>query len=211
LRSDPGEVAALFDALPLVEYARSAGYEVDLPALTPLDANTELSLKDKPRLAAALGLVVVGFSYAVIDMGLISETYTAGAPSLLILVAGSVAGAVAWPSLGSGEVSRSARAGVAGLLALTVMAALYPGLIRVNRIGSADPLPHAYRHSEAQTLEPVEATSPALDLPDLLQLLPGSQPGDVHALWIRHGSMGFDQIDIGALEAWIEALERSKG
>lgn len=208
-RSDPSEVIALFDTLPLVVYARGAGYPVRLPDAVPADAHTKLSLKGKPRVAVALTLVFVGFCYAVIDMGIIAETYAAGAPKLLILLGGLAAGALAWPLLGSSEMSQPVRACVAGLLALTAMAALYPGLIRLNRIGAADPAPYAYRHSEAQALEPVEASSPALDLPDLVELLPGSQPGDVHELWIRRGSLGFDQIDIDALEEWIAGLERS--
>ena len=90
------------------------------------------------------------------------------------------------------------------------MLALNPGLIRLNRIGAPEPAPHAYRHDVSDTLVPVEASSPLLDLPDLLGLLVGSRPGDVHELWIRRGSLGFHQIDIDALDRWIEGLERSE-
>lgn len=208
-RPDQDELAELFRSMPLVEYAQRAGYEVSLPEIPAPGANMELSLKGKPRLSIALLIVIVGFSYAIIEMGTISETYAAGAPIWLIVLGGIGVGALAWPLLGSKEVSRPARAGVAGLVAVTAMAALYPGLIRINRIGAPDPQPHAYRHDDAGTLEPVETSSPELDLPDLVDLLIGSQPGDVHELWIRRGSLGFYQIDIDALDEWIDGLQRA--
>jgi hypothetical protein len=207
LRKDEPVIADLFDEMPLVELARRAGYDLRLPDLPRPGVEAQVSLKEKPRLAVAVVLMLVGFSYAVIDMGAISETYAAGAPIALILLGGACVGALAWPLIGASELSRGARANVAGLLALTAMGALYPGLIRINRIGAPEPTAHSYRHNEDHVLEPVEPSSPELEAPYIVERLVGSQPGDVHQLWIRRGSLGFDQIDIDALDHWIRELE----
>ena len=147
-------------------------------------------------------------------MALISETYAAGAPMALLLAGGLGGGGLAWWLLAAGGGERAmqgvARCGVAALVGGAAMAALYPGLVRINRIGAPDPQPHLYRHGPEGRLAPATADAPPIDLPDLVGMLPGSEPGDLHELWIRRGSLGFDQIDIAALDAWIERLAQAE-
>lgn len=208
LRPDRDAIARLFDTLPLVEYARGRGYTLQMPDATHRSANPVLSLEKKPRIVVASTFVFVGVTYAVIDMGVISETYAAGTPIWMILAGGGATGILAWLLLGTTESSGPVRGVVALLVALATMAALYPGLIRINRVGAPDPQPYAYRHTDEGILAPVEPTSPQIDLPEIVNLLIGSQPGDVHELWIRHGCLGFDQVDIHAFEDWIDEFAK---
>ena len=195
LRSERRDIEALFEKLPLVRYGRELGFALELPGAS---GTASTSMEETPRLTAALIFVFAAFAYAVVDMGLAGETYAAGAPLSWILAAGLGMGVVAWPLLGDEELSRPVRAGVAALVAGATMLALYPGLVRVNAIGAEAAQPHNYRHAEANRLEPIGAGSPALDLPELPELL-GSRPGDEHELWLRRGRLGFWQIDIDRL------------
>ena len=210
-RPDPSEIAALFEAMPLVEYARSIGFDPRMPEpARPSELEIDFSLSDRPRVAAALMLSFAGFGYAVLDLGLVSETYASGAPILMIIAGGAAVGALAWALLGSREVSGLGRGAVAAMLAAVAMLALYPGLIRVNRIGAPDPAPHAYRHGAAGFLEPVAPSSPDVDLPLVIEMLEGSEPGDVHELWLRKGPLGFLQLDIDRLDDRRDELERER-
>ena len=197
LRVEPEGLAAMLERLPLVRWARSQGFDVriDLPAAKTVFA----ARAAQQRLPIAASLAIALGCYGLLDLGIVPETYAAGFPVALIVAGGGLGALLGW-LLADSEAGRSTRVGLSGLVAVTMMIALLPGLIRINRLDATPLTPHAYRLTE-DGIEPVDPSSPRVDLPGADEIWRCSEPGAVHEIELRHGWLGFWQIDIDSVYA----------
>jgi len=136
-----------------------------------------------------------------------TETY-AGAPPLGInLAAALVAALLAWRWLLAGAVPSAESAGVALLLACALAAALYPGLLRVNQLTDRDGLAlHRYALQPDLSLKPVEHGLPELRFSRYADYWAHFPRGSLHEFGLRHGGLGFYQVDMAPvnedMRAW---------
>lgn len=191
---------------PLVAWVRQhvAGFEAG-------ESPVGFALEKNPRTLAATGLVFVLLAYAIADQLLGSETYARAAPFGINLAAGLVAALLAWRWLKASAVPATESAGVALLIGCVLAAALYPGLLRINQLTDRDGLAaHPYTLAADLSLRPLERDLPVLRFPRYADYWAHFTPGSRHEFHLRHGGLGFWQIDLAPVKADMRAWYASR-
>ena len=164
---------------------------------------------------AALRVTIAFFvllAYALLDgVFLLGETY-AGSPPVEAFVAvatvAMIAGA-AWMLRSRVPVGESVV--IAFLAAGAAGAAAYPGLLRLNALTDMDGLkPYEYRLAAGGALQPSSAGPPELSFPHYYDYWAQFETGSIHTFELRHGGLGFYQLNIAPVEKDMRVFYRKQ-
>jgi hypothetical protein len=160
----------------------------------------DFALDKNPHTIAALVVLFGAIAYGLGDFFVNTETY-AEAPLYLVYGGGGLFAALAtltW--LRGAGIPRPESLGLSVMVGLAIGFALYPGLLRINQLTDARGLQtYAYHLQDDLTLTPSNPALPELSFPSTREYWESLEPGSVHALRLRQGSLGFYQIDMAPL------------
>jgi len=148
--------------------------------------------------------------YASVDTVIHHEAYVE-APLRIFVEGGILAALAAALWMRRGQVPRLESIGVGVIFGVMLGIALHPGLLRVNALTDGDGLrSYSYRLESDNTLQPPETRLPVLSFPEAGEYWAQFKPGSLHAIELRHGGLGFYQINLAPLRQQWRDFYRSK-
>jgi hypothetical protein len=198
-RIPPEEALRLAEESPLLQALRARGVTIQRP-----DASSPLVFdlfKNRHAVIAVALLAVIGV-YGVFDLVLLDETYAGLYPWIIWVLVGVAAAVLAYRWLSGAQLPSLVAFVLAMMIGLDTGFAMYPGLLRLNQLtGTAGAQPHEYLLREYVRLEPVEADLPVIEFRQAIEYWQQFKPGSSHTLYLRHGGLGFYQIDLAPVYA----------
>lgn len=187
-------------ANPILCFLTSRGYAFDLAGLQA--GATGFALEKNPQSRVMMVTFFALLAYAAIDSLIGAETYALDPPWLPMFAAGNCVAlaALAWMKRGAVPWAESIVVGVLAGAAFSV--ALYPGLLRANQLTSE----HGLQCHEYLSEGNGRLTAPNASLPDMNFEMPQEYwapmpAATLHAIWLRHGALGFHQYDLDRMRA----------
>jgi hypothetical protein len=198
-RIPPEEALRLAEESPPLQALRAHGVTIQRP-----DASSPLVFdlfKNRHAVAAVALLAAIGV-YGVFDLVLLDETYAGLYPWIIWVLVGVAAAVLAYRWLSGAQLPSLVAFVLAMMIGLDTGFAMYPGLLRLNQLtGTAGAQPYEYLLREYVRLEPVEADLPVIEFRQAIEYWQQFKPGSSHTLYLRHGGLGFYQIDLAPVYA----------
>lgn len=203
-RVAPEEALRLAEESPLLRALRARGVAIGRPDLSsPLVFDL---LKNRHAAAAVALLAVIGL-YGVADLILLDETYAGSFPWALCTLTGAIVAVFTYRWLSAAKLPSAIAIALALMIGLDAGFATYPGLLRLNQFtDTAGAQPHEYVLREYVRLEPLEAGLPVIEFDRGLEYWQQFKPGASYTLYLRHGGLGFYQLDIASVYAETRAF-----
>jgi hypothetical protein len=203
-RIAPEEALRLAGESPLVRALRARGVAIQRPdASSPLVFDL---LKNRHAAAAVVLLAAIGL-YGVVDLVLLDETYTGSFPWTLWTMAGVIVAILTYRWLSAAKLPFAIAIALALMIGLDVGLAMYPGLLRLNQFtDTAGMQAHEYVLREYVRLEPLEAGLPVIEFEQGIGYWQQFKPGASYTLHLRHGGLGFYQLDLAPVYAATRAF-----
>jgi hypothetical protein len=174
-------------ANPIFRFLAARGYEFDLAGLQAGIAG--FALEKNPRSLAVVIAFFVLIGYALVDFLIGAETYAIDAPWPLIFAAGTCAAIAALAWMKHGKVPWAESIAVAALVGAAFGAALYPGLLRVNRLTSVRALQcYEYISQGNGRLAAPDASLPELYFAEPRDYWTTIPTGTAYPIWLRRGA-----------------------
>jgi hypothetical protein len=198
-RVAPEEALRLAEESPLLRALRTRGVAIQRPDMSsPLVFDL---LKNRHATAAVALLAVIGL-YGVVDLVLFDETYVGSFPWTLWTMAGVIAAVLTYRWLSAAKLPFVIAIALALMIGLDAGFAMYPGLLRLNQFtDTAGVQPHEYVLREYVRLEPLEAALPIVEFDQGIEYWQQFKPGASYTLYLRHGGLGFYQLDLAPVYA----------
>ena len=203
-RIAPEEALRLAEESPLLRALRTRGVAIQRPDVSsPLVFDL---LKNRHAAAAVALLAVIGL-YGVVDLVLFDETYAGSFPWALWTMAGVVVAVLTYRWLSAAKLPFAVAIALALMIGLDAGFAMYPGLLRLNQFtDTAGMHAHEYVLREYVRLEPLEAGLPVIEFNQGIEYWQQFKPGASYTLYLRHGGLGFYQLDIASVYAETRAF-----
>jgi len=193
--------AAMFEEMkirvevsPLIQALRAHNVSINYPDA----AGTGLmfDLQSQPRTNVAVAVFLGLLAYAFIDTLYLDEIYVGDYPSEIWAGVGLVSGLLAFRWIAGPKIPRIVSLGLATMIGFGVAVALYPGLLRLNQLTDSDGLvAHDYVLREYGRLAPMESGPPEVSFSRYHDYWSQFSLGSTHRLYLRHGGLGFYQLD----------------
>jgi hypothetical protein len=199
LPSKKSEVAELIERAPLIQVLRMRSIEISTDEIVPEKESTGYDLAKHPGLVVQLVLFFVAGLYALIDAFIINPfKVLEPLPTEPFVVVGLVGVVLAFV-LGKGAPIME-RSIIGVMMAATLMAAVYPGLLRLNAM-TAEPKEIRYRAVGTGQFVSTTPNLPALDLRslDVNEYWSQYPDGTDHEFVLLRGAGGFYQVDLQPL------------
>ncbi|MBI5612972.1 MAG: hypothetical protein HY942_07900 [Gammaproteobacteria bacterium] len=197
------------EASPLLQALRAHNVPIDYPG----SAATGLTfdLQSSPRTNAAMIVFLGLLAYAFIDTLYIDEIYVGDYPLAIWVGAGLIAGVLARRWITDPKIPRVVSIGLAAMLGLGVAGALYPGLLRLNQwTDSTGLVAHDYVLRVYVRLVPATGDLPEVSFTRYSDYWGQFPLGSTHRLYLRHGGLGFYQLDEAPLLEAVRAYHEKK-
>lgn len=166
-----------------------------------------------PRSLTVVLVLVVVVAYALMDSFYISrESYVGRAPWLVFAAIGTAAalGAAIW--MLRGKVPKAEAGVIAVLFGVILTLSCYPGAMRLNAITDAQGLTtYEYQLAADLHLMPPSPELPVLYFPRHHLYWKQFNPGSLHPFTLRRGALGFYQIDMRPINAYLEGFYYPNG
>jgi hypothetical protein len=203
-RVAPEEALRLAEESPLLRALRTRGVAIQHPdASSPLVFDL---LKNRHAAAAVALLAVIGL-YGVADIILLDETYAGSFPWALWTMAGAIIAVLTYRWLSAAKLPFAIAIVLALMIGLDAGFAMYPGLLRLNQFTDAAGMQaHEYVLREYVRLEPLEAGLPVIEFDQGIEYWQQFRPGASYTFYLRHGGLGFYQLDIASVYAETRAF-----
>jgi len=203
-RIAPEEALRLAEETPLLRALRARGVAIQRP-----DASSPLVFdlfKNRHAMVAVIVLGMIGL-YGAVDLIALDETYAGFFPWATWISGGVVAAVLSYLWLSRAKLPFVIAAVLSLMVGLDAGFAMYPGLLRLNRItDTAGAQPHEYVLREYVRLEPREAGLPVIDFKHGREYWRQFQPGAAYTLYLRRGGLGFYQLDLAPVYAATRAF-----
>ncbi len=203
-RIAPEEGMRLAEESALLRALRARNVAIQRP-----DASSPLMFdlfKNKHAAVAVTLLLVIGL-YGAADLVVLDETYAGFSPWTIWALAGVAAAVLAYRWLSGAKLPPVIAIALALMIGLDAGFAMYPGLLRLNQFtDTAGAQPHEYVLREYVRLEPLEAGLPVIEFEQGIEYWQQFKPGASYTLHLRHGGLGFYQIDLAPVYAETRAF-----
>ena len=205
------EMKAHAEASPLIQALRANNVAIRYPEAigTGLMFDLQSNLRTKLVVVALLGLLF----YAALDTFYISEAYIY-IDSLqwsFWIIAGLITVLLVKRWITDSKIPRLVSIGLAVVAGISVGLALYPGLLRLNQLTDSNgSISHDYVLRDYVHLVPVHSGPPEITFSHYHDYWKQFQLGSVQKLYLRHGGLGFYQLDETPLHDAIRAYYKKK-
>lgn len=200
----PEQALRLAEETPLLRVLRARGV-----AIQRLDVSSPLVFdlfKNGHAMVAVIMLGVIGL-YGAVDLIALDETYAGFWPWATWVSGGVLAAVLSYFWLSRAKMPFVIAAVLSLMVGLDAGFAMYPGLLRLNRItDTAGAQPHEYVLREYVRLEPRETGLPVIDFKQGRGYWRQFQPGASYTLYLRRGGLGFYQLDLAPVYAATRAF-----
>lgn len=198
-RIAPEEALRLAEESPLLRALRARGVAIQRPDISsPLVFDL---FKNWHATAAVALLAVIGL-YGAADVVMLDETYAGFLPWTVWTLAGVFAAVLAYRWLSAAKLPFAIAITLALMIGLDVGFAMYPGLLRLNQFtDTAGMQPYEYVLREYVRLEPLDAGLPVIEFEQGIEYWQQFKPGASYTLYLRHGGLGFYQLDLASVYA----------
>lgn len=169
------------------------------------------ALERNPYTVSALLLTgLIGF-YAVVDFLLNTETYAEDPWYPLYAGVGGLTALLVAVGLLRVNIPKAESLALGVLLGLVLGLACYPGLLRLNQLtDTVGLLSYTYTLNEDLSLTPPEKHLPTLTFPSEQDYWAHFTPGTAHQFRLRHGKLGFYQVEMAPIYAQTRAYYADK-
>ena len=198
-RIAPEEALRLAEESPLLRALRARGAVIQRPDVSsPLVFDL---FKNWHATAAVVLLAVIGL-YGAADLVMLDETYAGFLPWTVWMMSGVFAAVLVYRWLSGVKLPFAIAIALSLLIGLDAAFAMYPGLLRLNQFtDSAGVQAHEYVLREYVRLEPLEAGLPVVEFEQGIEYWQQFKPGSSYTLYLRHGGLGFYQLDLASVYA----------
>ena len=210
-RPGPATLVTQIDDSPLVRYVHAALPHLGAPRAVDL-VRTAFAIEKNPRALAVTVAFFVLLAYALIDGAFLGrETYAQHPPFEAFAILGAVVMAFGALWMVRGSVPLGEAMVIALLAGGGAGTAAYPGMLRLNALTDTAGLqPYQYQLASDLELHPLVAGPPALRFPEYYEYWSQFKTGSVHVFELRHGGLGFYQLNLAPLEQELRDFYRKQ-